>query len=97
MLKILNVNENEVDIDIESFIKKNGPPNKITLVVNTRDEHHYNNHCLQFDSFMKQNYKNNIITNYFKGIDPPKGKSHHIIQISQNTNYHTLILSALLE
>lgn len=97
MLDILNIKE--IDIDIEKFINKHGPPNKVLLVTNTRDDHHYNNHSLYFESFMMEKYSNNIITRYFKGIDPPncKNGSHHRINIPENTDYHKLIAEALFQ
>jgi hypothetical protein len=95
MLNILDIDE--IECDIENFITKHGPPNKITLVTNTRDVHHYEGHSLIFESFISKDYPDNIITNYFKGTDPSKGKSHHRVCIPSNTNYYILVKNALLQ
>lgn len=95
-LDILKIEKNDVDIDIESFIIKKGPPNKVVLVVNKNDEHSYKEHCIFFELFMLKYYEKNIKTIYFNGKDPPKGKSHHRIFLPNNMNFNTILFNSLI-
>jgi len=96
-LKILEIKKNDIDIDIESFLIKKGPPNKITLVINKNDVHSFKEHAIFFELFMLKNFEKNIRTIYFKGSKTPNGKSHHRVFIPDNMNFNSILLDALLQ
>ena len=80
-------------ININTFIKNNGPPKKIILCQNQLDTHHYEKHALPFEKFIKENYSNILYTWYFK-IKPPDGSSKlkpHHFNIPNNIRYYQLL------
>jgi len=96
-LDCLKITRNDVDINIESFLIKNGPPNKIVMVANENDIHSYKEHCIFFELFMLKHFEENIETIYFNGNDPKGGKTHHRIFIPINLNLNDLLFYTLLQ
>jgi len=84
-------------ININNFIKENGPPKNIFLCQNQLDNDHYENHALPFEKFIRKNYSNvKFITNYFK-TEAPKGsgKHAHHYNLPPYLQYHDLLYVAL--
>ena len=95
-LNILNIDESNLDIDIEKLLIKKGPPNKIILIINKNDDHSYKEHGIFFELFMLKYFENHIKTIFFKGAEPPEGKSHHRIFLPDNVNFNNLLIESLL-
>jgi hypothetical protein len=57
------------NINMEDYIKRNGPPNRIILYQNILDTHHYLCHAKKFVEFMNINYCNIIEVSYFEHSD----------------------------
>ena len=80
--KILNENSDELlDFDIEKYIKDNGLPKKVILYCNIRDKHHYEIHSLPLEKFFNNNFLGIFKGIYFNGHTPPKGSTHHHVQL----------------
>ena len=95
MIKLLNIEKEDIEYNIEKFILKNGPPLKTILYTNIRDNNHYTNHSIPFKKFMEENFPDKIETNFFKGRDPPSDKSNHHIQFPGEDEYYQVIKNNL--
>ena len=97
IIKLLNVENDDIEYDIEKFILDNGPPLKTILYTNIRDGNHYNNHSIPFKNFMKEKFPNKIETCFFKGRDPPANKCNHHIQFPNENTYQQVINNFLIK